>query len=214
MSKFHFIHPQKPIKKKQGKRRLVVDIETNGLDAGAYVFGVTMDMDSDEYWVHEDPVAQRDQLEEFAPATVYAHNAFGFDFWAFYNKAEVKQASKMWKGSRLLSVKVNHVEWRDSKDLMPMRLSSIGDALGMPKGITPEEYILGTVTEIKQEHIDYCVLDCRILVAALNGLESEFASWCGLPAGSVELPRTVASMAYRAWSNIYWPEHWGYENDS
>ena len=61
MSKFHFIHPQKPISKKQGKRRFVVDIETNGLDAGAYVFGVTMDMDTDEYWVHEDPVAHPDR---------------------------------------------------------------------------------------------------------------------------------------------------------
>jgi len=210
IDKFHFIHPQKPIAKKN-KEQFVVDIETRGLDAGEYMFGVMMNMDTGDYWVHMDPVALRDQLEASQPAVVYAHNAFGFDFWAFYNKDEVKQAPKMWKGSRLLSVKINNVEWRDSKDLMPMRLASIGDALGMPKGQTPEEYILGTVTEVTQEHIDYCVLDCRILVAALNGLEAEFATWCGLTAGSVELPRTVASMAYRAWSNVYWPTHWGYE---
>ena len=207
---FHFIHPQKPVKSKS-KTKLVIDIETQGLDAGAYVFGVTMDMETGEHWVFTDAIEQRDHFEQFAPAIVYAHNAFGFDFWAFYNKEEVKQASKMWKGSKLLTVKVNNIEWRDSKDLMPMRLGDIGDALGMPKGITPEEYILGTVTEIKQDHIDYCVLDCRILVAALNALELEFAEWCNLPPGSVDLPRTVASLAYRTWSTISWPETWGYE---
>lgn len=209
---FHFIHPQKPISSK-GKTKLVVDIETNGLDAGNYVFGVTMHMGTGEHWVFTDPISQRDHFEEFAPAIVFAHNAFGFDYWAFYNKEETKQATKMWKGSKLLSVNVNKIEWRDSKDLMPMRLSDIGDSLNMPKGITPEEYILGTVTEVTQEHIDYCVLDCRILVEALNLLEIEFAEWCGVPPGSIDLPRTVASLAYRTWSTISWPDHWGYEKE-
>ena len=146
------------------------------------------------------------KLEGFAPAVVYAHNAFGFDAWAFYNKLEVKDAQKLWKGSKLLSFKIAGIEWRDSTDLMAMRLGQIGDSLGLPKGETPEEYILGTVEKVTQEHIDYCVLDCEILRQSLLGLESEFAGWCGKPAGSVQLPRTAASMAYRVWSSMSWPD--------
>jgi len=209
---FHFIHPQKPQKKGAGKR-LIVDIETNGLNAGNYVFGVLMDLDTGEHWVHRHPLALRAQLEGFAPATAYAHNAFGFDVWAFYNKMEVKNAQKLWKGSKLLSFKVDGIEWRDSTDLMAMRLASIGDALGFPKGITPEEYILGTVTEIKQEDIDYCVQDCEILRQALLSLERSFTEWVGKPPGTVGLPRTAASLAYRVWSSTSWPEGWGYERD-
>ena len=131
---FHFIHPQKPQKKTSAKR-LIVDIETNGLNAGNYVFGVLMDMDTGEHWVHRNPLALRSQLEGFAPAVCYAHNAFGFDAWAFYNKMEVKNAQKLWKGSKLLSFKVEGIEWRDSTDLMAMRLGSIGDALGFRKAL-------------------------------------------------------------------------------
>ena len=209
---FHFIHPQKPQKKTSAKR-LIVDIETNGLNAGNYVFGVLMDMDTGEHWVHRNPLALRSQLEGFAPAVCYAHNAFGFDAWAFYNKMEVKNAQKLWKGSKLLSFKVEGIEWRDSTDLMAMRLGSIGDALGFPKGITPEEYILGTVTEVKQEDIDYCVQDCEILRQALLQLERSFGEWCGKAPGTTQLPRTAASLAYRVWSSMSWPEHWGYAND-
>jgi len=209
---FHFIHPQKAQKASSGKR-FIIDIETNGLNAGNYVFGVLMDVDTGEHWVHLDPLELRAQLEGFSPAIVYAHNAFGFDAWAFYNKMEVKNAQKLWKGSKLLSFKIAGIEWRDSTDLMQMRLSSIGDALGFPKGITPEEYILGTVTEVKPEHIEYCVQDCEILRQALTSLETSFAQWCSRTPGSVQLPRTAASLAYRVWSSTSWPDGWGYERD-
>lgn len=209
---FHFIHPQNP-QKMQKVRRFVVDIETNGLNAGNYVFGVLMDMDSAEHWVHHDALELRSQLEGFAPAIVYAHNAFGFDAWAFYNKLEVKAAQKLWKGSKLLSFKIAGVEWRDSTDLMGMRLAQIGDSLGLPKGETPEEYILGTVEEVTPEHIEYCVLDCEILRQSLLGLEAEFTGWCNKAPGSIQLPRTAASMSYRVWSTLSWPDGWGYSKD-
>ena len=209
---FHFIHPQNP-QRMQNVRRFVVDIESNGLNAGNYVFGVLMDMDSAEHWVHHDALELRAQLEGFAPAVVYAHNAFGFDAWAFYNKLEVKDAQKLWKGSKLLSFKIAGIEWRDSTDLMAMRLGQIGDSLGLPKGETPEEYILGTVEKVTQEHIDYCVLDCEILRQSLLGLEAEFTGWCSKPVGSVQLPRTAASMSYRVWSTMAWPDGWGYSKD-
>lgn len=209
---FHFIHPQKPQKKGPGSR-YIIDIETNGLNAGNYVFGVLMNVDTGEHWVHRNPLALRTQLESFAPAIVYAHNAFGFDAWAFYSKMEVKNAQKLWKGSKLLSFKIEGIEWRDSTDLMSMRLASIGDALGFPKGITPEEYILGTVKEVTAEHIEYCVQDCEILRQALMSLETSFSEWCHKPIGTVQLPRTAASLAYRVWSSTSWPKHWGYERD-
>lgn len=210
MSGFHFIHPMSPQKRK-AKPWVIVDIETNGLDAGKYVFGVMM-YDNGEYEVHHDPVTLRDSLEAYAPCIVYAHNAFGFDLWAFYTRDEIKQSVKLWKGTKLLMVRVNKVEWRDSKDLMQMRLSDIGDALGMPKGETPIEYILGTVEEVRQEDIDYCVLDCRILLSALLMLRDQYQDWCGADY-PVDLPLTIASLAYRVWSSTEWPEHWGYFKD-
>jgi hypothetical protein len=78
----------------------------------------------------------------------------------------------------------------------------------MAKGITPQEYIDGTVTEVTQEAIDYCYLDCEILVAFLNRLRLLYAELLRMPVEQVTLPLTAASMAYRIWCARFWPDEW------
>jgi len=104
---------------------------------------------------------------------------------------------------------VNGVMYRDSKHLIPLPLSKVAKSVDMEKGITPQEYIDGTVTEITQEAIDYCLLDVRILSSALRRLKELYADLINRNVNEIELPYTTASMAYR----IYcipgsWPEHW------
>ena len=59
-----------------------------------------------------------------------------------------------------------------------------------------------------QEAIDYCYLDCEILVAFLNRLRLLYAELLRMPVEQVTLPLTAASMAYRIWCARFWPEEW------
>ena len=195
---------------KRKPRRLVWDIETWGLDARNFAFACVIDVASGEEWTFYSARESREHFEALAPCIVYAHNQFGFDAFSIMTKMEALEAKKIAMGTNIYELTLNKVRYRDTKHLFPMRLSQLGDALGFPKGETPEDYITGNRREITPEDIEYCLQDCRILVRAINDLEENVAEWIGRPVAQVALPLTTASLAYRVWSETCWPEHWGW----
>ena len=195
---------------KRKPRRLVWDIETWGLDARNFAFACVIDVATGEEWTFHTAKEARAHFESLAPCIVYAHNQFGFDAFSIMGKMEALESKKIAMGTNIYELTLNRVRYRDTKHLFPMRLAQLGDALGFPKGETPEDYITGNRREVTQEDVDYCLQDCRILVRAINDLESSVSEWIDRPVEQVCLPLTTASLSYRVWSETCWPEHWGW----
>ena len=195
---------------KRKPRRLVWDIETWGLDARNFAFACVIDVATGEEWTFHTAKEARAHFESLAPCIVYAHNQFGCDAFSIMGKMEALESKKIAMGTNIYELTLNRVRYRDTKHLFPMRLAQLGDALGFPKGETPEDYITGNRREVTQEDVDYCLQDCRILVRAINDLESSVSEWIDRPVEQVCLPLTTASLSYRVWSETCWPEHWGW----
>ena len=172
--------------------------------------GRVIDVATGEEWTFHTAKEARAHFESLAPCIVYAHNQFGFDAFSIMGKMEALESKKIAMGTNIYELTLNRVRYRDTKHLFPMRLAQLGDALGFPKGETPEDYITGNRREVTQEDVDYCLQDCRILVRAINDLESSVSEWIDRPVEQVCLPLTTASLSYRVWSETCWPEHWGW----
>ena len=62
----------------------------------------------------------------------------------------------------------------DSLGVLPLRLAAIGEAVGYPKGSTPEKFTnsdhpdFGNVMKILDEDVLYCIQDCEVLFHGLN----------------------------------------------
>jgi len=88
-------------------------------------------------------------------------------------------------------------EVRDSVKLLPMRLASIGEACGFPKGETPaiftdkEHKDYGNYKAITTDMIDYNIQDCEVL---FRGLQSFFLNIKSLGYHSQDLPLTSGTL--------------------
>ena len=205
----HWMHPRGAPKSK-GIKRYVYDIESWGLFASKYAFSVVMNIETEEYDIFYDAQSMRSFFESNKPCQAYGHNANSFDVFSMYNRDEIYSSKMLLRNTDILEIKINGVSYRDSKYLFPLRLSQLGESMGFPKGITPQKFIDGIPEPITKEDEEYCIQDCRVLAKALKGLEESFAEWCGKPIGSVSLPLTTASLAYRVYCETSWPNHWGY----
>jgi len=191
-----------------GETLLAWDVETRGLNATDPVFGCVTLVETGEEHTFESLPDLRSFLESHAPAIAYAHNGNRFDCHSIFSKRELYQAEKVAAGTRVFEYEVSGVKYRDTKHLLPLRLAQVARSVSMEKGITPQEYIDGTVTEITPEAIEYCLMDVRILAAAIRRLHLLYAALVDQPVGAIQLPLTTASMAYRIWSVHDWPDHW------
>ena len=200
-----FIPENKPIPK-----LFTYDIETWGLNATKFAFAVTENVSTGEQLVFYTPREVRVYFEENAPCIVYAHNGSGFDHYSLFSKQELYEAKKSASGTKVFEYEINEVKYRDTKHLLPMRLSQLARSVSMEKGITPEAYIKGEEREITEEDIEYCRLDVRILSAAIRRVKELYSELIGQPNNPrLILPLTTASMAYRIWSiPSSWPDHW------
>jgi len=192
----------------------VYDIETNGLDARKFMLGCAINVGNGERYHDLNARSFREFLEEKAKDSptetviCYGHNASKFDLLGLYDRDELYDCEKVSSGTRVFEFRINGVKWRDTRHLSPISLDGVARSVGMEKGITPQEYIDGTVTKVTQEAIDYCYLDCDILVAFLNRLRLLYANLLMIPVEQVTLPLTAASMSYRIWCARFWPEEW------
>ena len=222
------MRPQFPKEKKENKTIYALDLETWGLESSKntvskrFAFGVITNVETEEATVYYNPDSMLNFLRNASPCVVYAHNGLNYDVFSFFDKNEMRHSAKAWKGSKLLELISGYLEnegtdeetfipqiyWRDTTDLFPLSLSKLGQALGFPKGKTPVDFIRGNKREITPEDISYCIQDTIIVARALKGLTDSYCDWIGVPHGSLELPLTAGSLAYRVWCSTSFPESW------
>lgn len=215
---WHTIHKLGPKKLRGSLRWFFLDIETWGLDPRprAFAFGCVSDLSGNVREVFYDPVNMRAWLEEQAKESnivVYAHNGHRYDYLSIMTAEEIATSKKVMVGTKVIEITLNGVKYRDSISCLPMSISKMGDAFKLPKGITPQAYIDGTPRTITQEDIDYCWLDVDIMRRGISELLKSYHEWCGVqiadPTQAIfDLPLTAASLAYRVWSKLSWPESW------
>ena len=179
------------------------DIETWGLDATKFAFGVCMYQTKDRKY-EEKIFFDNEAMMEFMISSRfkrykwYAHNAGKFDLIGLLgNYLEDPRFKVIINSGRLISMKhkQNKIQFVDSLNLFNTSLDNIGKAMNLPKGITPEKFKIGDRSqEITKEDIDYCIRDTQILLLAIINFNhmifSEFGTNIGL---------TIASTAQKVW---------------
>jgi hypothetical protein len=137
----------------------------------------------------------------------YAHN-LSFDMektfgYKFKNSLDNKDFKLILSGSKLIKAVYNVSETHritllDTFNLIPMKLSRIGEDLGFEKFKTPEKWLTGkTVDEITKEDIDYCIRDCKIVLEILNLYNTIIRPF------HIKLKVTEASNAKACWKSVY-----------
>jgi len=92
------------------------------------------------------------------------------------------------------------VELRDSVALMPVKLATIGKALGFPKGETPSIFTdaddpnFGNYMAITNEDVEYCIRDCEVL---WRGLQDYWRVFREMGYRGKELPLTVTGLGWQ-----------------
>ncbi len=179
------------------------DIETWGLDATKFAFGVCMWQTKERKFQQKVFFNNEAMIEfminkQFKGYKWYAHNAGKFDLIGLLgNYLEDSRFKVIINSGRLISMKhkKNNIQFIDSLNLFNTSLENIGKAMNLPKGITPEKFIIGDRSqEVVQEDIDYCIRDTQILLLAIikfnEMIFNEFGTNIGL---------TIASTAQKVW---------------
>src|SRR5208282_750744 len=136
---------------------------------------------------------------------LWAHNGGRYDYVSLFGNYIAKNARDLTRvNGRLIELRLrsgnNITRLRDSFNLYPRPLAALGDALGYPKGETPEKFKnprrdeSGKVTEtVTEEDYEYCERDCRILYESIMALHNEFG----------EVRATLPSMALAVFKRRY-----------
>ena len=183
------------------------DIETWGLDATKFAFGVCMWQTKDRKFQQQVFFDNEAMIEfmisnKFKGYKWYAHNAGKFDLIGLLgNYLEDPRFKVIINSGRLISMKhkQNKIQFIDSLNLFNTSLENIGKAMNLSKGITPEKFIIGDRSEeITKEDIDYCIRDTEILLLAIikfnEMIFNEFGTNIGL---------TIASTAQKVWLTYF-----------
>ena len=190
-----------------------VDIETWGLDANesgdSFALGVWWDGHTSKSFT---------DISEFraflaSGATrgyyVFAHNGGRYDYIALFgNYLRQNPNALIMSKNKFIALKVRenrHVRtFGDFMNLIPSSLDSIGKALGVPKGKTPQKFIDGDRSQgITQDDIEYCLQDCKVLWTAATALFDELG----------ETALTAPGLALKYWRRNYQPRKY-YTDDN
>ncbi|MBD3829022.1 MAG: hypothetical protein IE890_00920 [Arcobacter sp.] len=184
------------------------DIETWGLNANKFALGVCMWQEKDgriekETFFNKEEMALFMTSRKFKGYRWYAHNGGSYDLVGLFgNYLNNENFKVLINSGRLISavyMKSNYkIHFLDSLNIFNSSLSKIGDALKMPKGITPEKFITGIEEELTEEDIYYCELDVEILINALI----KFNDWLFYKYG-INLSLTIASTAQKLFLTAY-----------
>jgi hypothetical protein len=182
--------------KRKGEPVFVYDTETQGLNAVLAVLYCIMNVETGEEYTFYDRASFRDFIESKAPCVAYAHNGNSFDIFSVLSKEECYRSRKVSAGTKLFEIEFNGVKYRDSKHIFPMTLAQLAKTVSMEKGITPEKFLTGNPIakeDITEQDIEYCLMDIRIMAAAITRYKQLFAEEVGKPSSIIDLPLTTAS---------------------
>jgi hypothetical protein len=196
------------VRKKEAQERLkykfgAYDIETWGLDATKFAFGVVMWQDKNENIYERKFFDNKAMIEfmvqkEFKGYEWYAHNAGKFDLIGLLdNYLEDERFRVIINSGRLISLthKEYKIKFLDSLNLFATKLENIGKAMNLPKGITPRKFIIGDEKQgIKEQDIEYCRRDVEILLTAIIDFNKHVFYEYGTNIGI-----TIASTAQKVW---------------
>lgn len=224
------------LKPNDGSRRfLFYDIETDGLDATQFLFGVVMDMEGNHQTFYSAADMRRRieneavWLGENSELHVYGHNSNRYDIFSMFTAPELLNMNIIGTNdmTRIIAAQQTIVHpmgtgtvwWCDNTSLHPnCRLSELGEALGVPKGETPAEMMEGTYratfgnesNDWPEEHIAYCVNDCEVLRLAFLQFWDTINELVGSSTRTYYPAWTSSSNAWRYWCMTAWPEHWAW----
>lgn len=139
------------------------------------------------------------QSKENRGRVFWAHNGGRFDYISLFGNYVSRHSRDLTRvNGRLIELRLrsgrNVTRLRDSYNLFPRPLASLGVALGYPKGETPQKFIDADRSQgITEKDYEYCVKDCRILYESIMALQSEFG----------EVRATLPSMALSVFKRRY-----------
>ena len=203
----------KLIRRKEARKNLSLkigafDIETWGLNATKFAFGVVGWLDTEEREQYQ-TFFNREEMASFMVSPSfrgyrwYGHNAGGYDMIGLFGNYITDPRFRVsFNGGRFISAVFQgaseKIYFLDSLNLFPSSLNNLGHDLGLSKGETPEKFIIGDTTQpITSDDINYCRQDVRIVLEAVKQFYLfTFSNWQTLP-GS-----TIATTALRIFLRI------------
>lgn len=210
----------------ESRYHLFYDIETDGLDASKFLFGVVMDEDG-EYTLHHTAEDMHERIQNEAiwrggmgqTTYAFAHNGNRYDVWSMFDASDFLRMRLITQGETNVigALEGEHLWWCDSRALFPqMGLADLGRAIHSEKGETPDEMKEGTYratygddpSKWPTEHVDYCVQDCEIIRQAFFLYWDELNALLGYDSRQYYLAWTAASNAWRLWCMLAWPDSW------
>ena len=192
----------KIIRRKEPRKNLSLkigafDIETWGLNATRFAFGVVGWLDSEENEQYQ-TFFNREEMASFMLSSKfrgyrwYGHNAGGYDMIGLFGNYIADPRFRVcFNGGRFISATYQapgeKIYFLDSLNLFPSTLDSLGHDLGLPKGLTPEKFILAKDNEpITPEDIGYCRQDVHIVLEAVKRFYLfTFENWQTVPGATV-----------------------------
>lgn len=168
----------------------VFDVETWGLRATREAFALGVIYGKNYYYetdnwqdMHETLLSQR-----FKGKIIFAHNAL-YDLSTMFGNVITELDNKaIFNSGKFILAKYNGITFADSLNILPAKLSTIGDLLGMPKGETPEKFVNNIPGPLEETDFLYCAQDCKVIHKALEKVFTEI--------GCVRVTLASLSMAY------------------
>jgi len=120
-----------------------------------------------------------------------------------HNKKAYKAKKYCYKEEKKVWTEEYELEVCDSYALLPSSLDKLGEAVGFPKGETPELFKQDKIRymEITDEMVSYCVRDCEVLFHVMNGFWSTIKD---LGYHGTTLPLTSGTLGSQmiGWQNV------------
>ena len=186
-----------------------IDIETWGLDAredgSSFALGAAFDERGAFRFATRNEMVEWIGSKDNRGRVLWAHNGGRYDYVSLFGNYVASHARDLTRvNGRLIELRLrsgnNVTRLRDSYNLYPRPLAALGEALGYPKGDTPEKFKNpsrdkdGKVTEtVTNEDHEYCLRDCEILYRSIMALHAEFG----------EVRATLPSMALAVFRRRY-----------
>ena len=123
-------------------------------------------------------------------------------FYNKHNKRPYKAKKYCYKEKKMVWTEEYEIEFCDSYALLPSSLAKLGEAVGYPKGNTPELFKQEEIRymEITDEMVSYCVRDCEVLFNVMDGFWTTIK---GLGYHGTTLPLTSGTLGSQmiGWQN-------------
>jgi hypothetical protein len=189
------LHLNKGKGKNLKNKFLVLDVETNGLNANPenFIFCCLYSFDNALFFYKVDEIKKELLKAKYRNKIVFVHFA-EFDLNVIYrNIITGLDNAAIYSGSNFICATNGNVKFADSLNIYKTSVKNIGESIGLKKLDIEQSYLKGNVKKITDNMLIYCKRDCEIV---FEGLLSIFNF-----VGSVKI--TLASLSLALFKNKY-----------